>query len=357
MYNEMLLTTSCPPLPAADLEHILTHTTDLWRELAGSRIFITGGTGFFGIWLLETLAAANDALNVGVCATVLSRDPSRFLARMPHLASRPEFNWLCGHPAHFLFPAQDHDYFLHLATASSAYLERTDPIEMLQTKLTSIRRVLDYCRHASIRRMLIASSGAVYGPQPAELERIPETYGGAPDTMNPASAYGQGKRLVEQMCALTPEVPCVIARCFSFVGPHLPLDARFAAGNFLRDAINGGPIVVQGNEKTARGYLYAADLVIWLLKLLLNGTIRRPYNVGSDHTVSIGALATEIARIEGGVTIEWRSQSNVLAPTRYVPDIDRARGELGLDVWTDLSSALARALRFARKSETATPES
>jgi nucleoside-diphosphate-sugar epimerase len=340
----------CPPLPAADLEHILAHTGPLWRELAGSRIFITGGTGFFGIWLLETLTAANDLLKTDVGATVLSRDPQRFLTRMPHLAKRSEFDWLCGHPANFPFPARRHDYILHLATATSPHLDRTDPIEMLQTKLASIRHILDYARHTRVRRMLVTSSGAVYGPQPPELSHIPETYSGAPDPMNPASAYGQGKRLVEQMCALTPEVPCVIARCFSFIGPHLPLNARFAAGNFLRDAINGGPIVVRGDGTPLRGYLYASDLVIWLLKLLLDGVPGRPYNVGSDLAIDLEALAAKVARIAGPIAVKRLLRPDDKPPIRYVPDLARAREELGLKVWTDLSVALERTLRFAGNS-------
>jgi nucleoside-diphosphate-sugar epimerase len=340
----------CPPLPAADLEHILAHTGPLWRELAGSRIFITGGTGFFGIWLLETLAAANDLLKTDVGATVLSRDPQRFLARMPHLAKRSEFDWLYGHPANFPFPDRRHDYILHLATATSAHLDRTDPIEMLQTKLASIRHILDYARHTRVRRMLVTSSGAVYGPQPQELSHIPETYSGAPDPMNPASAYGQGKRLVEQMCALTPGVPCVIARCFSFIGPHLPLNARFAAGNFLRDAINGGPIIIQGDGRAIRSYLYATDLVIWLLTILLHGQTGRAYNVGSDKAVSIRAMAELIVEA-AEPTIEIAvpaTLGNKAPPHRYVPSIERSRVELSVDIITDVDIAVRQALEWLK---------
>ncbi|MCM2305836.1 MAG: NAD(P)-dependent oxidoreductase [Sulfuritalea sp.] len=310
--------------------------------MAGSRIFITGGTGFFGIWLLESIAAANDALKVGVGATVLSRDPQRFLARMPHLAKRPEFDWLCGHPANFSFPNAHHDYLLHLATATSAHLDRTDPVEMLKNKLFSIAHVLDYARHAGIRRMLVTSSGAVYGSQPTELNCIPESYRGAPDPLNPASAYGNGKRLIEQMCALTPEVNTVIARCFAFIGPHLPLDARFAAGNFLRDALAGGPIVINGDGSPVRSYLYAADLVIWLLTLLLKGQPNRAYNVGSDRAISLAELATEIATECGNVNVEITRTSTSNSVEVYVPDIQRARIELGLDVFIPRPESLRR---------------
>lgn len=336
-------------VPAADLAQILAHTRALWSELAGTRLFITGGTGFFGIWLLETIAAANDTLKVGVGATVLSRDPAPFLARMPHLARRAEFDWLTGHPASFAFPPGRHDYILHLATATSAHLGRTDPRFMLETKFASICHVLDYARHAGIRRMLVTSSGAVYGPQPTEFSHIPETYNGAPDPMNQASAYGQGKRLVEQMCAIATEVDCVIARCFCFLGPHLPLDARFAAGNFLRDALAGGPIKVGGDGTPLRSYLYAGDLAAWLLTLLVKGQARHAYNVGSDNVVSIADLARAVAATAGGCAVSIAERPADRPVNRYVPAITRAREELGLEVWTPLPDALRRTFDWARQ--------
>lgn len=344
------------PLLKADLDHVLSHTASLWRELAGARLFITGGTGFFGKWLLESIAAANDALGCGVNATVLSRTPRIFLAGMPHLAERSEFTWVAANVTDFPFPAERHDYALHLATATSAHLDRTQPLEMLATKFNSIRRVLDFARHCGARRMLVTSSGAVYGPQPADLERIPEDYPGAPDPLKPTSAYGTGKRLIEQICALTPEVDCVIARCFSFIGPHLPFDARFAAGNFLRDALNGGPVVVQGDGQAVRSYLYAADLIIWLLTLLLRGTPGRAYNVGSDQEVSILELAHKVAVITGkNLPVDIKSKLRETTENRYVPNVSRSRAELGLQIHVSLHQALQRTYTWTLHNEDVNP--
>lgn len=336
-------------VPDADLEHILAHTDTLWQELAGARLFITGGTGFFGIWLLEAIAAANDRLRVGVGATVLSRDPAAFLARMPHLANRRQLEWLAGHPTSFAFPSRCHDYILHLATATSAHLGKTDPHQMLETKMASIRRVLDYARHCGAKRLLVTSSGAIYGPQPADVSHVPETYRGAPDPTDPASAYGQGKRLVEQMCAVTPGIDCVVARCFSFIGPHLPLDARFAAGNFVRDALAGGPLVIRGDGRAVRSYMHAADLTIWLLTLLLHGAKSTAYNVGSDQPITMRDLAALVAALPPRpVEIVLRGDAPLsMPPNVYLPDIQKARSELGLEVLLPLPEALRRTLLWA----------
>jgi len=339
------------PLLREDLDHVLLHTQALWQQLAHKRLFITGGTGFFGRWILESIMAANDALGCAVSATVLSRDPGRFKREMSHLASRSEIDWICGRPTDFDFPNGGHDYILHLATATSAYLGETDPIDMLQIKLASIRRVLDYASQTKARRLLVTSSGAVYGPQPAELSRIPESYRGSPDPLDPASAYGQGKRLVEQMCALVPEVDFVIARCFSFVGPHLPLDARFAVGNFLRDALAGRRIILKGNGQSVRSYLHAADLTIWLLTLLINGKPGCAYNVGSDHAVTTLELARKISALATGLPeVLVTGASNTGPISRYVPDITYTRTDQGLDVFLSLETSIERSFRWLRQT-------
>ena len=328
-------------LPKADLDHILTHTEPLWRELHGARLFITGGTGFFGKWWLETIAAANDNLDACVSATILSRDPKRFAAKMPHLVQRKEFEWIQGDITDFEFPAGDFSHVVHLATAASAELNDTRPMLMLSTIVDGTRRVLDFASQRRVKRLLLASSGAVYGRQPEGMSHIPEDYVGGPDPLAPASAYAEGKRMAELMCALTPEVECVIARCFAFIGPHLPLDAHFAAGNFLRDALSGDSIILNGDGKSVRSYLYAADLIIWLLNILLRGQASRAYNVGSDQEITILELAN-LTSSTAGTASKTRvlGRPNGNDSRRYVPDISRCREELGIAVFIDLKKAI-----------------
>jgi len=70
-----------------DLDHILEHTPDIWPEFRGASVFITGGTGFVGTWLLESLVWADDRFNLGVNATVITRSPEAFARKAPHLAA------------------------------------------------------------------------------------------------------------------------------------------------------------------------------------------------------------------------------------------------------------------------------
>jgi dTDP-glucose 4,6-dehydratase len=177
------------------------------------------------------------------------------------------------------------------------------------------------------------------------MTHIPETYLGGPDWLKPLAAYGEGKRAAELMATLQAQeagLECVIARCFSFVGPQLPLDQHFAIGNFIRDAIRGVPIRIKGDGTPLRSYLYASDLAVWMWTLLLRGHSGEAYNVGSDVGVSIADLAytvVETLKLDLEISISGEATPGV-ARARYVPSIEKAREQLGLRVTVDLRDAI-----------------
>jgi dTDP-glucose 4,6-dehydratase len=135
-----------------------------------------------------------------------------------------------------------------------------------------------------------------------------------------------------------------VARCFAFVGPGLPLDANYAVGNFIRDALHGDAIRVNGDGTPLRSYLYAADLAVWLWTVLLCGVPARPYNVGSGQAICIRDLAELVARVVGNGTpvIVAKTPAPGVPPARYVPDVSRARAELGVRASISLDDGLER---------------
>lgn len=315
----------------------------------GYRIFITGGTGFFGKWLLHTFRDLCTIRRVNLSLTVLSRDPERFLSCNSSFVDLPSLQFVTGDVRTFNFSSlPPFDFFIHGATAASAQLERDHPDEMFSVITEGTRHVLNLARRCSARRVLFISSGAVYGPQPAELGHLPETYASTPNTV-----YGKGKAVAEQMCLDAAEgaFDCVIARPFAFVGPYLPLDTHFAVGNFIRDVLHDTPIVINGDGTPLRSYLYAADLAEWLLTILFKGEHARAYNVGSDEAISIRDLAHKVRACAGStVPITIRGSPDPSAPpARYVPSIERAKSELGLAVRCPLDDAIRQTLAWHRE--------
>jgi len=342
------------PIPDRDLDHILRHTEPLWPLLRNARLFITGGTGFFGVWMLESLAQANTLLELDVRATVLSRNPDRFRENHPTLGGNPMYDWLRGDVTDFVFPGGTFTHIIHAATDVDAGLNADAPLVMLNTIIHGTRRVLDFSARCGARDLLFTSSGAVYGRQPPQMLGIPEEFSGGPDVSDPNSAYAEGKRTAELLCAIhtrSSGVRTKIARCFAFVGPHLPMDRHLAVGNFLGDAAAGREITVAGDGRPYRSYLHAADLAIWLWTILLHGMPGRPYNVGSEEAVSIRELAARVATFSPYP----RQRIRVLSPegegpaARYVPSTARAEAELGLRCFIPLDDAIDRTLAWIMK--------
>ena len=338
------------PLFADDLGHVLDYTQDLWEELRGNRIFITGATGFIGTWLLESFAYANDRLGLGATAVCLTRDPAAFRLRAPRLAARNDIVLVRGDVRDFAFPPGVFSHVIHAATASAVAIPA---LEMLDTIVLGTRRTLEFAVNAKAKKFLLTSSGAVYGRQPPDMSHVPEAFAGAPDLSTPASAYGEGKRVAELLCRIHRRergIETKVARCFAFVGPHLPLDAHFAVGNFIRDGLAGGEIRVKGDGTANRSYLYTADLMIWLWTILMRGRPGDVYNVGSEQELSIGELAKRVAdafQPAPPVVIE-RAQTLGKPHERYVPATHKARAELGLVQRIDLPAAVRKTVAWHR---------
>lgn len=341
-----------PALATSDLDGILASTRPLWEQMRGQKLFLTGGTGFFGAWLVESFLYINQALTLNAEVTVLTRSSEAYLKRLPHLHGQAGLVFQQGDVRDFPFPEGRFRFILHAATAASARQLADEPHQMLSTILLGTERVLSFAAHAQTEKLLFTSSGAVYGRQPAELSHVPEGYLGAPDPLLAASVYGEGKRAAELMCALaeSERLQVKIARCFAFLGPHLPLDTHFAAGNFLRDALASQSISIASDGSSLRSYLYASDLAIWLWTMLFVAPSNRAYNVGSEDAVSIRNLAAIIARTSDpllSVNIAQVQESGAVVQ-RYVPSTARAQSELGLKQTVSLEDGVRRTLAWHR---------
>lgn len=330
-----------------DLGAIFARLEGDWPRLTGARLFFTGGTGFIGRWMLESLSDANRRLGLDVRATVLTRDPAAFAAKAPHLAADPAFEFIAGDVLTLQTSGAEFTHVIHAATDASADLNERDPLRMFDTVVGGTRRVLDFAKACDAWRVLFMSSGAIYGQQPWDITHVAEEYRGAPDVFTHRSAYGEGKRAAEMLCQIYRKqfgLDIVNARIFALLGPLLALDIHFAAGNFIRDAMVGRKITVLSDGRAVRSYLYAADLVEWLWAMLLRAPENATYNLGSEEAISIGDLAARTAQVlasEGGYEILGQADPG-WNPGRYVPSTAKVRTEMGLVPCVGLDEAIRR---------------
>ena len=318
------------------------------------KLLITGGTGFVGRSLLYYRATLADRPSDCFRITVLSRNPEKFLSAFPQFI---EHEWLTVRAANVLKPhtlpwGESFSHFVHASTEAtlSGKLAQLDQFCQI---VDGTRNILDLAVATGACRFLLTSSGAIYGPQSADPAAIPEDWPGSPPLADPSTAYGQAKRAAEHLCALVGEqhgLETVVARCFAFVGPDLPLNVHYAIGNFIRDALTADAITVSGDGTPLRTYLEQSDLAHWLLTLLEHGRPGQAYNVGSDEVISIAALAhlvRDILAPDKPVHILGQPDPGA-ARNRYVPEISKAQQQLGLSVTVPLAEAIRHTGAFAK---------
>lgn len=328
---------------------LLPQGEDIFRALSGARILITGGTGFFGCCLLEAIAAARKTWGVVIDVTVLTRDTGRFRRSMPHLTSCGWLSLIETDIRKLALPPASYTHLVHAATDTQCTPEGV--FDRLEAMISGTQKVLDFADVCGIRDGIITSSGAVYGGGVTQTG-VHESCLTACDSTDPNSDYAEGKRLSELLCVIKNRCSGMlmrIARCFAFVGPRLPLHAHFAVGNFVANALYDNKIEVKGNGTPVRSYLYTADMVVWLLTILVKGVPGRAYNVGSDQGMSIHDMAIRIRDLLApDKPVEVQNACSDGKISFYLPDVTRARIELGLDVWTGFDQSIQHYAEWAR---------
>jgi dTDP-glucose 4,6-dehydratase/UDP-glucose 4-epimerase len=308
-------------------------------------ILITGGTGFFGRWILQIFCTLILKKNFKIDLYVVSRSPKKFLEENSDYPFEQCINFIVGDVTKFELPNIKLDCLIHMATtAASETFQGEDQLQKIDLLYKGTKNTLEVAVNAGVKKVLFTSSGVAYGPSTG----VPfsEDMLQAPKTTLSSSALGEGKRLAEYLINYYAEkggFDYSIARCFSFFGPFLPLDMHYAIGNFVNDALTKKEITVKGSGHELRSYLYIADACVWLLRALVHAD-NQIYNVGSSNPVSIGELATLVRdALAPEKEIKFQGLNHDVgnfSRSIYIPDSDKIKKRYGLSEWTSLSQGI-----------------
>lgn len=341
-----------------DCENVLAGKTDLLKALRNETLLVTGGTGFFGTWLAEMVSGLNDVHKFGCRLVLMARRPNLFHEKAPHLAQRPDIILIGQDTGRLIELPPEISYVIHAAASPDSRLHASDPLQTIDTIVNGTNSVLAAAtRLPALKKILLVSSGLIYGAQPWEMPAIPESFMGTVDCSAAISAYGEAKRMSETIAAAyrsQHRLPITTVRPFAFIGPYQLMDRPWAINNFIRDGLRGGPIRILGDGTSVRSYMYPSDMAFWLMRMLVDGTPGRSYNLGSPAGITLKELAEKIAScFPNPIRIECRFLTNEIARrSRFVPDISLAMNTLGLAINVDLDTAIRRTILW---NQTAKP--
>lgn len=340
-------------LVRADAEAVLADRADRLAALRGQHVFISGGTGILGTWLLELMTVLNERHDFGLKVTVFSRSARTFAGRWPHLGNLSWIHWQEGDIRHLTELPRDVRYIIHAAALTDRRLFASQPTAVAEVNGLGTLRILRAAHLLEdVQKFVLLSSGLIYGAQPWELPRIDEKFTGPLRSNAVSSVYAESKRYAEVVaqCAISEsKLPVVTLRPFAFVGPYQSLQLPWAVTDFIRDSFNGGPIRIMGDGGTVRTIMYVSDYAYWVLAALANGRAREAYNVGSAEPVDLLTLARMITRFFSPVPeISTRVGQTGHDRSRLVPDTAKIQETLGVTQTVSLEAALQKTIDWHR---------
>lgn len=358
-----------------DLETICADLGSELRALGGSRVLVTGGGGFLGYYLVQSLLHWNATRSAGAAIGVVVYD--NYLRGVPEWLEA-----LRGHAGLELrrvdmiepLPRDvgHFDYIVHAAGIASPTYYRAQPLKCIDANVNGLRHLLDYTvaeRNAGrlVHGFLFYSSSEIYGDPPPSAIPTPETYRGNVSCTGPRACYDEAKRFGETLCvtyARQEAIPVRVARPFNNYGPGLKIADGRVIADFANDIFAGRDIVMRSDGSPTRTFCYATDAITGYLKVLTRGRAGEPYNIGMDRPeISMAELAdltvraaAQLLRYRGRVVHAQSREADYLVdnPNRRCPNIAKARAELGFAPKVSIEEGIYRSLIWYHHNQVAT---
>jgi nucleoside-diphosphate-sugar epimerase len=330
-----------------DLQIILSGLKQFSSKISGKTFLVTGGSGFLGSWICETLAGMKAKI---ICVDNLS---SGLKENIEKLVEDKKIIFIEVDASSF--DTNDHiDYIIHMASIASPLCYQKYPIETLDANTLGTKRMLDIARKNNAT-MLYTSTSEVYG----ETEKIPtpENYYGYVNSYGPRSVYDEGKRVAEAYCYAywkTFGTKVRIARIFNTYGPRLDAKQTSQYGRavikFIEQALSNKPVTIYGNGEQTRSFCYINDLIKGLIKMLLtSGLDGEVVNLGNDEEVTILELANKIISLTNSkskIKFEALPKDD---PKRRCPDLSKARKILDYETKVPLDIGLKKTIEWFKE--------
>jgi len=344
-----------------DLDYICSQLADEFNEMSGKNVLMTGGAGFLGYYMVQSVLHWNRTSNGTPIHMTVFDNYARGIPKWLRELEGDPFLDLVRHDITDPFPGKTRpfSFVIHAAGIASPIYYRKRPIETMDANVNGLRHLLEYCRRqgSAIKGMIFYSSSEIYGDPPADMIPTPETYRGNVSCTGPRACYDESKRYGETLCvnfAHHHGVPVRIVRPFNNYGPGLKINDRRVIPDFARDVIEGRDIVMLSDGKPTRTFCYSADAVCGYYKALVNGRVPDAYNIGVEAPeISMNELASKIVTIasdlfgySGKVIFKTSEEADYLAdnPNRRCPDLTKSRRELGYSPSVMVDEGLRRSL-------------
>jgi len=317
-------------------------------------VLVTGGGGFIGSFLCERLLKEARVICIDDFTTSQSINIDHLLKDSNFEFIRADINQpidLESYPelARYKLKFQGIQEIYHLACPTSAKKFEEYRHKTLLTNSVGMRNVLDLAVKYKAK-FFHASTSVVYGPRPADGHLFKESEFGSFDHLTPRSCYDEGKRWAETMVKTYEDIYGIdarVARIFRTYGSRMLLDDGQMIPDFILNALDGKDLVVYGDENFRSSLIYVSDVVDAILRLMALPKDPGTVNVGSDYDIRIVDVASKIIDMTGSSSKIVHEKPLLFMSELGLPDITRAKEELGWFPLMSLEQGLKKSIEYA----------
>ena len=347
-----------------DLNFSIGNLENDFGKLSGKNLLITGGAGFLGYYLVQSISHWNDANENKKPIQLWVYD--NFVRGVPDwitmLKQRDDIHIIKHDITTPLKSNIAFSYIIHAASIASPFYYRQHPIETMDANVQGLRYLLDYALKRKettepVEGFLFFSSSEIYGDPSPDNIPTPETYRGNVSCTGPRACYDESKRYGETLCVNFAKhygLPIKIARPFNNYGPGLKISDRRVIPDFARNIFANEDIIMLSDGSPTRTFCYVADAIIGYYKILINGHPGEAYNIGVEEPeISITELAERMVDIgkrhfgyTGKIVHKISEDKEYLTdtPNRRCPDITKVREQIGYSPSIDIDEGLLRTM-------------
>jgi len=302
------------------------------------RVLVTGGAGFLGSHLCESL------LEKGLETICVDNFFSGSKDNIRHLLSHPHFELIRHDIIHPLFVEVDQIY--HLACPASPIHYQYNAIKTVKTNVLGTINMLGLAKRTKAR-FLLASTSEVYGNP--EVHPQPESYWGHVNPIGLRSCYDEGKRVAETLAMdyhRQNKVDIKIVRIFNTYGPHMALNDGRVVSNLVIQALREEPLTIYGEGLQTRSFCYVSDLIEGLCSIMHSENILGPLNLGNPEEHTILELAEIILKLTQSSSTREHKPLPSDDPIRRCPDISSVKEKIGWTPKIELEQGLQKTIDY-----------
>lgn len=338
-----------------DIKKVIETISD-WEFIKDKTVFISGSQGMIGSFIVDLLMYRNKNYNDNCTVIANGRNESKLKERFKKYLDNKNFKYYIKDINEELDIDEHVDFLIHAASNTHPVAYSQDPVGTITTNIIGTNNLLKYANEKDIKKFIFLSSVEIYGENRGDINKFDEKYLGYINCNTLRAGYPESKRAGETLCQAYIEkynMNILIARLPRIFGPTMLGTDSKAIAQFIKKAMNNENIVLKSNGTQEYSYLYVADAVSGILKILKDGKCGEAYNLSSEKCdITLKQLAEIIANFNNKkVVFELPNETEkkgFSTATKALLDSSKIKKELSWNAIYDIKDGLERTIKIMK---------